>query len=70
MHIAPRQIRGVIEGNKRDIDDPVKQREVHTLPFCSYALQTQTKTELGRLGSSGWPVPQPEPAFCATTSLF
>ncbi len=70
MHMAPRRISGVDEGNKRDADDPVQGREVHTLLFRSYALKTQMKTELGHPGTLWWPVLQPEPAFCATTPLF
>ncbi len=70
MHMAPRRISGVDEGNKRDADGPVQGREVHTLLFHSYALKTQMKTELGHPGTLWWPSPQPEPAFCATTPLF
>ncbi len=70
MHMAPGRIRGVVEGKKRDADDPVQGREVHTLLFCSYALKTQMKTELGHPSTLWRPVPQPEPAFCATTPLL
>ncbi|KAK2880732.1 hypothetical protein Q8A67_018000 [Cirrhinus molitorella] len=33
MHMAPRRIRGLIEGNKRDADDPVQGREVKCTLF-------------------------------------